>query len=598
MAGAAITCTSDSSACGPKRTCNGTSSCAVTYPDSKVGCDDGRDCTYNDHCDGNGSCVSGATLTCSSDACKTLSCNGTSHCAETDAPASTPCEDGNLCTYNDHCDGSGKCTGGTTVTCTNDTATCGAQRTCNGSANCAVSYPNTQTRCEDGNLCTYDDHCDGSGKCASGTDLSCEDGWGECAAHRVCNGTSKCTTTYPDVNTPCTKDYESCYLNTHCNGYGTCTGTRITCPSDTFCLAYTCNGTPTCVASYSRSSNCPVVVTKISANVFTTCAITDFGAASCWGDNASGQCGSGTTDASTSPTSLIQEFIGKTVDISVGQDHACAVSSDGNVYCWGKNGGLLGDGGTADSLKPVKVSGLPNTVKSVFANRTLSCALTQGGALYCWGNNTYGQLGDGTSTSHTSAVAVYGLTSGVTAVAVGSDFTCAIVNGAAKCWGDNDFGQLGDESTRSHSIPLPVSGLSSGMSSISAGDTHACATTSSGKVYCWGYNSSGQLGTSSSSVRGSSTPLQISGVTNAKAVSCGPATSCTLSNSGYVQCYGTPNGGVSISQGASQVTVGSWYACALSTTGKAYCWGKNAYGQLGNGTTTDSTNPVLVNWDR
>ena len=72
------------------------------------------------------------------------------------------------------------------------------------------------------------------------------------------------------------------------------------------------------------------------------------------------------------------------------------------------------------------------------------CAIVGGGAAKCWGDNTGGQLGDGTTTPALTPVQVSTLTSGVTALAVGNTFTCAVISGGAKCWGMNGAGQLGD----------------------------------------------------------------------------------------------------------------------------------------------------------
>jgi len=104
--------------------CDGGGSCVAVYNPVTDTCNDGQACTYNDHCNGAGSCV-GTPITCTGTLdCNSLSCNGTSTCTKTPLPLGTSCTDGNNCTFNDHCDGAGSCATSPISLCS--TTTCGA----------------------------------------------------------------------------------------------------------------------------------------------------------------------------------------------------------------------------------------------------------------------------------------------------------------------------------------------------------------------------------------------------------------------------------------------------------------------------------------
>jgi hypothetical protein len=161
----------------------------------------------------------------------------------------------------------------------------------------------------------------------------------------------------------------------------------------------------------------------------------------------------------------------------------------------------------------------------------------------CWGSYA-GHLVDGTTIATGVPVDVLGLTSGVRAIAANEGYTCALtIGGGVQCWGNS---------------PLEVVGLASGVSAIAAGYIHACAITSDGGVKCWGDNHYGQLGDGSSS--NSSVPVDVSG----------------------------------LASGVTTISAGTWHTCALTSDGGVKCWGNNHSGQLGNGSTTESSVPVDV----
>jgi alpha-tubulin suppressor-like RCC1 family protein len=227
-----------------------------------------------------------------------------------------------------------------------------------------------------------------------------------------------------------------------------------------------------------------------------TCALTTAGGVKCWGRNLWGMLGNNSTTNSIIPVDVTGLTSGVTA-ISAGIAHACALTAGGGAKCWGENqGSQLGDGtSNNNSLTPVDVFGLSTGVTAISAGQRHSCALTTGGGVKCWGFNVYGQIGDGTSgvdqMLRPIPVDVFGLSTGVTAISLGSWHTCALtVGGGVKCWGLNEYGQLGDNSTATgRARPVDVVGLTSGVKAVAAGWTHTCAATTSGGVKCWGQGS-------------------------------------------------------------------------------------------------------------
>ncbi len=360
-------------------------------------------------------------------------------------------------------------------------------------------------------------------------------------------------------------------------------------------------------------------VAAISARGMHTCLLTAASGVQCWGRGNSGQLGNGSTTDSALPVNVTGLGSG-VVAIDMGIVHSCAVTEGGGVKCWGNNsGGQLGGESTETcvelcSTTPVDVVGL-DSVAAVAAGFRHTCALTTSGNVKCWGINSHGELGDGTTTTSITPVDVLEEPGGaplsdVAAITTGDYHTCALTTtGGAKCWGGNLVGQVGngtighvDPANAMFTTPVDVMGLSSGVASISAGEFQTCALATAGGLKCWGDNSTGQLGDGQTCGNACSTPVEVVGLDSGVAtVSGGGMHTCALMTSGGVKCWGQnffgelgdgtagpgtnrliPVDVVVLHSSAVAVSAGAIHTCALTSSGSVSCWGNDNFGQTGD----------------
>ncbi|MEO8703215.1 MAG: trypsin-like serine protease [Kofleriaceae bacterium] len=219
---------------------------------------------------------------------------------------------------------------------------------------------------------------------------------------------------------------------------------------------------------------------------------------------------------------------------SAGSKHACAVLMDGRVRCWGDNAyGQLGNSSTLDTRLPVTADRVDAWKLSAGAHHT--CAVTKTDELRCWGSNSKGQLGN-------------------PALTVGASYSGAQVVQFA------------------NGTPL------TDVRWVAAGSAHTCAVTHAGRVYCWGDNTFGQLGNDDTAA--STQPTLVGHLDE-------PVKTPARTIGGPLRVF------VPL-EGVAQLDAGDRHTCAVTTAGVAHCWGYNAWGQLGNNTTTTSRIPVAL----
>jgi len=409
--------------------------------------------------------------------------------------------------------------------------------------------------------------------------------------------------------TNATSACESMACVSRCNvGYGDCDGVASNgCETNLRTSAASCGR---CGAACAVGDTCGAgicaneAITQITAGESHACALRRSGTVTCWGFNESGLLG----DGSMSPRSAPVQVVGITdaAEVDAGPHHTCLRRRNGQVWCWGFGEfGSLGDGtNTPIQPRPVQVSGLSDA-ESISVGDGLSCARSTSRGVLCWGVNTYGEIGDGTTVSRSTPVAV-SMPGGATLLGRPSAGTfghaCAMQVGTTQifCWGQNISGEIGDGTMINRHIPTMV--IPVDASDVIAGGGSTCARDRGNGMRCWGDNNSGILGNGSTTTRFATPQTVLLGTSNLAQMAMGGGHACALRSTGAVSCWGSNNYGeigdstdvwrrtpVSVVGlgDAVEITAGSSFTCARRATGAVVCWGENNFGQLNDGTRTN-----------
>lgn len=326
-----------------------------------------------------------------------------------------------------------------------------------------------------------------------------------------------------------------------------------------------------------------------------------------WGRNSNGQLGLGNfvnrrkpeqvialstnTYANTSANVALESSWEK-MSIKNGKIHAIKV--DGSLWHWSNTSFY-----TLTSYSCLDVSG----------GADHSAVITSSGTIASRGDNTYGQIGDGTTTTAS------GLTLNITGstywikLSCGTNNTLAIkLDGTLWGWGRNDSGQLGDNTVLNKSSPVQTVSGSNTWSEISCGNSHTLAVKTDGTLWSWGLNHLGQLGDGTTINK--SSPVQIPGNTWSK-VYAGIDNSAAIKRDGTLYLWGNNNGGIlgdntavnksspvqTIAGGQwKQVACGNTHTLGIKTDGTVWSWGSDTYGELATFTSTFTakSSPVQV----
>lgn len=378
------------------------------------------------------------------------------------------------------------------------------------------------------------------------------------------------------------------------------------------------------------------------------CAILTSDGVVCWGGNSNGELADGPTtgpDSCTNSCSKIPVSVGISANTLASDSSSyCAILTSAAVDCWGTNSsGDLGIGTTGGpdlcaNDSPCSTSPVPVGISatSLVADGAGGyCAILTSATVDCWGDNSFGELGDGASSSGPeqcadSVCSTTPVSTGISATslaAVNDGFCAILTSGTVDCWGDNSSGELGVGTTSgpetcggysgNGNLPCSTRPVSTGISATSlvGGAVNYCAVLTSGAVDCWGDNSRGELGNGSSSGPDTclySTPCSTTpsstGISGTSVASNGNS-SCAILTSGGVDCWGasafgelgdgassgpdtcmnsTPCNTTPVSTGISATSLATGFSgyCAILTSGAVDCWGDNTEGELGVGTMT------------
>ncbi len=381
----------------------------------------------------------------------------------------------------------------------------------------------------------------------------------------------------------------------------------------------------------------------------TSCGVATNGEAYCWGSDASADLGRGTVTSSercgvgagtvacsTTPARVQGGPYGNVYNGGT----PCALTQSGDAFCWGLN--AYGERGVSTSQQVVRS---PNRIPDSPAFTSLAtgaqfvCGLTAAGEAYCWGGNHRGQLGNGQVSpqaggmQHTPVPVLGGLRFTQISASDGPGsprgFVCGVTaEGDTYCWGTNPAGQLGIGVADTLPYPQPQrvrTGVR--LRSVTAGSVHACGLDAQGQAYCWGSNYAGALGRDTLKSARCNTPLYHADATGAyfyegscelepiavatshrfRSLSAGLSRTCGVTLHGIAYCWGQLReaSGAPLHT-AEPVRVGGAltfrqldagfgnHMCGVTPTDAVYCWGPNTHGQLGNGTTQRSLEPVRV----
>ncbi len=210
---------------------------------------------------------------------------------------------------------------------------------------------------------------------------------------------------------------------------------------------------------------------QIQTGTLHACALRQNNTVSCWGANDAGQIGvtrDPTINTPKHPTPVQVPNLTDVEKIALEGDYSCALLKDGTVKCWGWNDSRILGAGTTDSScdTPIAIEGINDAI-DIYAGYLHACVITTDASVKCWGGNFYSQLGVEDTDSDNdpdTEFEIYPIempfSTNLVQLALGSNATCGLYEDhSVKCWGCNYFGHLGDISISESRLPITIEEL-------------------------------------------------------------------------------------------------------------------------------------------
>jgi alpha-tubulin suppressor-like RCC1 family protein len=387
------------------------------------------------------------------------------------------------------------------------------------------------------------------------------------------------------------------------------------------------DATPALASECVESSPAHDCIVQVATGIAFSCAVKTDGSVWCWGANDHGQLGDGGLigEPHDVPVKVALPEGIQVTSVGCGEEHACALSVDGRVFCWGGGDSLqlgLGSADPTDHDAPVEVvfPGRTSSITYLSVGAAHNCAVEDRRLVWCWGENQHEECGQrldmpcpgmaeasGNCENVPVPTPISRLEFAATHLISGDEFTCAVDDlNELWCWGDNSLAELGQAvdvagGASPQQTPVPqrtgkgsflTIDTSDGVPFVAAGDEHACVIAG-GSVLCWGSNGSGQLGVGSKSA--SQSAPQVVGSAREVAIGCMAKHTCAIEGAvGGLSCWGNDSDGqIGVGStkdalvptvvplvGVSQAALGDRHTCALINGIGLYCWGANDKGQL------------------
>lgn len=278
-----------------------------------------------------------------------------------------------------------------------------------------------------------------------------------------------------------------------------------------------------------------------------------------WGDGTNGRLGQNITTCTCSPQQ-ISGAIKTFCLISGGLGTIHAIDKNGRAWGWGINtNNQIGDNTAVNRCTPVSVAGAIKTFCKISDGNSHSLVIDKNGRVWGWGTGTNGRIGDNNTANRATPVSILGANKTFCQIAAGNDSSAGIdLTGRVWCWGNNTAGQLGDNTLVSKNTPVSILGALKTFCQIAIGNQFVIALDLRGTAWAWGAGSSGFLGDNQSTLS-RSTPIRVSGACK---------TFCKIA------C--------------------NTHTIALDNRGTAWGWGNNVNGGIGDMGSSNRLTPVRV----